>query len=97
MKIRESHCGWNMKCEGILVRDKTGKVYGGQVIRSLLSWLRHLDIILKAEWSHRRIFSDGNGTLRYAYLKITRYSMKIIRRAHIGTGNPVGRHLKFEK
>lgn len=50
------------------MRDEAGKVYGGQVMWRLFSWLRHLDIIPKAEWNHRRNFGKGNDVLRYMYL-----------------------------
>ena len=65
--LKEILWGWNMKCEGILVRDAAGEVCGDQVMQDIFSWLRHLDFILKAERSYRRIFSERHDMLRYTY------------------------------
>lgn len=46
------------------MRDEAGELCGDQVIQDLFSWLRHLDFILKAERSYRRIFSEMRGMLR---------------------------------
>lgn len=65
--LKEIHCGWSMKCKGILARHEAGEVCGGQVLQHIFSWLRHLYFILKAEGNYGRIFSEGYDMHKHTY------------------------------
>lgn len=76
------------------MRDEAGEVCGGQDIQGLFSWLRHLDIILKAEGFSVR----GLTHLDIHIKKIVGCNIKNrLKSLSKGTGEPGGRHLTVGK